>query len=385
MKPDAYSGLTGSGAGYAVACPAREAFPKCRTTSEYAERGNIIHAYCRVIGLYPEKRAEALLTISDDDIRATCEGINLDAALEGLTVRGYEVAFALDVKKYSCRLIGHNIDRKYNDYLVAHNMEPLGPWEIPFTVDVLADWNGVPVELDYKTGQHIGDPAEHWQRKISAAGVMFYSETTSAISRVAYIHDDGSVTPDGAPFEYIDAVDTCDELARGIEAVWKARAMLALGEHLTVYPDREAQCKYCDCFNICPYWTNLVKGASGRLAEIKNGPDLSELSPEARGQIFDYVKDVLKVAGELEDRLREHVLREALPVDDKTEFRAETRTGRKYFDAAAARGLIVTLLGRLGIVEGDIQTTLESLNKKGKDYPEVRKRKRELPVVKKAS
>lgn len=381
-----WSGLTGSGVGDACACPTREALPKCNATGTYAMRGNALHDFAKKVGKNPECRAQALLDIEDEDWRATAARMDLSSALVGLNPKGFEVAFSINVKDYTCRLIGYDIERKYEEYLALTNQPPLTLWEIPFTVDLWAETDdGIPVELDWKSGQSIGDPAEHMQRRLSAAGLMFYMNTDEAISRVGYIREDGSIIPDGCPFFYADAIATCDEAVKGIQAVLAARALLASGVMPPVNPDRDRQCHYCDSFDYCPYWNNLIKGAGDGLREITKGPDLNAVSAEKRGQIFDYVKDVLKVATELEKKLKEHTYRGPQPVDEKWEFRAENRSGKTYFDGAAARGLIVTLLGQLGKDEKEIEKKLAELNKKGSDYLEVKKRKRELPVIKKAS
>lgn len=379
-----WSGITGSGAGPATACPAREAFPGCHDTGERAERGNVLHDFAKKVTIKPDSRSQALLDIDDDEWRATAMGMNLEAALYGLKVKGCEVAFVLDVKNYSCRLIGHDIDRKYEEHLAATGQAPLSKYEIPFTVDVWAETeeDAIPVELDYKSGQYIGDPTEHMQRRLSSAGVMFYADGVEAISRVAYIHNDGSIEPDGAPFYYADAIETCDTLARTIDRVEAARVMFQSGVMPEVYPNRDEQCRYCSAFDVCPYWTSLAKAASGKLRAITEGPDLSTLSLEVLGRVLDETKDILKVATELEGRLKAFVYKTPLPVDDKTEFRSELRKGKSYFDAAAARGLLVTLMGRLGDSEEEIDRKMRGLNKIGADYSEIRKRKRELPLLK---
>lgn len=373
--------ITGSAAYDVAACPPRAAFPTCREPAgERADRGNELHAFARNVTVDPDNRESHLAQVSEQ-WRHTAAGMNLDAALDGLSVEGCEIAFALDVKERTCRLIGENIDRKYQEHLAASGQPPLSKYEIPFTVDVVgtSDALGCPVELDYKSGQSIGDVEEHGQRRISAAGLMLYHGADTAISRVAYIWDDGTIKHDGHEFSILDAWETCDFMVSAIDAVVEARAVVDSGRTPDVYPDRDKQCKYCSAFNACPYWNNLIRSAAGK------GID-DTITPGEEGVVYDRLKDLEKVLSSTLDKLREKALKEPLPVDDKYEFRAQDKKGRSYFDASAARGLITTLLQRLGEDDESIGAELAKLTKMGASSPEVRKRKRvDLPVIKKSA
>lgn len=372
-----WTGISGSAAYDVAACPPRVVLPKARKNGQYAERGNVLHDYCRKLGAHPSKRL-AYLAALDEEYRLTAEGIDLGDALEGIEVKGREVAYILDVKNHTCRYIGENIERAYEEYLAENNLPPLTKYEIPFTIDVegVSTVLGCPLELDYKTGMSIGDPFEHGQRRIAAAGLLFHHDVPLVVSRVAYIDEFGAVTPDGCDFTMLDAIETCDKMVRAIDAVARVREQVARGETPTVYPDRDKQCKYCDSFVYCPYWSSLLSTTAATL-------QAQGISGEP-GSVMKFVKDLIKVATELEDQLKERAKREPLIVDDENEYRAEWRDGRKYFDNAAARGLIIQLAGRLGEDEKQIEQRLAGLNKQGKSYQEVRKRKRELPVIRKA-
>lgn len=381
MTDSNWSGLTGSGVGPAGACPAREALPKARMDGEAADRGNVLHEFCRCVTVNPAVREQALAAITEEDWRRTAAGMNLDLALEGLIVLGCEVAFVLNVDKQTCRKIGTNIGRRYADHLKATGQEPLGEWDIPFTVDVLARYGETPVELDYKSGQHIGDPALHMQRRISNAGLLFHYDATSAISRVAYIWESGEIRPDGCESFYMDAVQLCDEVKDIIMRVRATRALVAEGHIPPVTMNRDEQCKYCDAFMYCPGWAGLIRGAKQQLSNI---PDLAEIDATTKAEIFDYVKDVLKAAETLEKVLKEHIYRQPLPLDDEYEFSAKDQKGRSYFDQSGARGEIVKLMGRLGHSDTEIEAALAKLQKEGAPTPVIRKRRR-LQVIKQAS
>lgn len=363
-----WTGISGSAAADTAACPARAAFPKAVTSGSYAARGIALHRYAQQVTDKPEGRKAYLDEITDPEWRMTAEGMDLTEALKGIKVKACEISYCVNVKDKTCRLLGINIDRQYEKYADP----PMTRYDIPMTLDVEGQMedDGVPVELDYKSGQSIGEVEEHGQRRISSAALMFYYETAEAASRVAYIEEDGAIRHDGCRFTYLDAYEFCDIMVEAIDRVLAARALVAAGGTPTVYPDRDKQCRYCSSFAVCPYWTGLIRGAKDGLQA------LTVITPEDAGAAMEYVKDVLKVAGELEDALRERAMKEALPISKTHEFSASLLDGRKSFDAPAARGLIVTLLGEKGLTDEQVDAKINSLTKQGADYFQVRKRKR---------
>lgn len=369
-----WTGTTGSAAGDVAACPPRMAFPQCRTSSSAADRGVELHRFAEMCTRFPDRRDEFLKEMSEE-WRLTAVSMDLanaHAELDG-TLMDCEVAYVVNVKERTARRLGTNIDRDYAKF-------GLTKYDIPLTID-LEDTvlGGVPCEQDYKSGRYVGEPSEHFQRKLSATALMFHHGTSEAVSRICYIWEDGTTKLDGCEFTLIDAWETCDVMVTAIDRVVEAKELLAAGKVPTVYPDRERQCKYCSSFSVCPFWSNLISGAAERLA---TAPDFTAVPPEEKGRWMDYVKDVLKVANAVEETLKEHAKREALPVDDTWEFSMASKKGRSYFDNAAARGLLVTLLGREGMSPEDIDKKLASFNKRGIDVEEVRKRKRSLDIVK---
>lgn len=365
-----WSGISASGAGAAILCPTRLALPQVRTTTEAAERGNYLHEFARLVTVNPACREAALLEIPEQ-FRHTASGMNLDAALDGLTVIGCERAYALDVKARTVRFIGENIGRNYE------RDQPLGRYEVPYTMDVEAliqlGGHSVPAELDFKSGQSIGDPAEHWQRRICASGLMLFRDTATAISRVAYIWEDGRIVPDGTEFSIIDVEDFCDTLVATIDAVHEARAMLAEGRMPTIYPSDEA-CAYCPAMLYCPQFTNFAKAMLGKLQAVEKGPELSSLSLEELGAVWTMAKTAEKIVENLLPNLKKIAEEKPLPVGPDHEIRPLTKS-KKRFDQSKARGLITVLLGRLGVEDEEIQSQLEKLQVVG-EYQEFRKQRK---------
>lgn len=370
-SPEGWSGISASAAGATIECPARLALPQARATSDAAERGNELHAFARIVTVNPSGRDQALLDVPEK-WRHTAAGMDIALALEGLQVVGCERAYALNVNDRTVRFIGENIDRGYNEELKRQGQPLLGRYEIPFTIDVEAFHGATPVELDYKSGQSIGDPSEHWQRRICATGLMIYHDTPTAISRVAYIWDDGTIHPDGTEFSILDAEDYCDILVKAIDAVWEARRLFSNRIMPTVYPSDTA-CKYCPAVMSCPYQTNIAKSMLGKLQAIENGPELSALTPEELGQVWEMAKTAESIVTPLLKNLKGIADTTPLPVGPGHEVRWQTKS-RKYFNDAAARGMIVTLLGRLGHSDEEISSQMKKLEGKT-EYREYRKLK----------
>lgn len=358
-----WTGLSASGVGAAIICPSRLVLPAAHTSSDAAARGDSLHEFARICGKTPEARDEALKAVPDD-WKFTAEGMNIQQALEGLTIVGFERAYALNVKTGVVRFIGEDIGRDYNGTLAKNGQAPLDKYDVPFTIDVEGRSNflNMPTELDYKSGQNVGDPAEHWQRRICATGLMLYYDEPTAISRIAYIWMDGSIHPDGCEFSILDTEEFLETCVRTIDAIEEAKRTFASGRMPVINPDEEA-CKYCPALTSCPYWTNFAKSMLGRMQAIENGPELSELTPEEMGKAWEDAKKAEKIAEMTIKALKLMASKNPFPVGEKYEVRSKEKS-RTYFDDGKARGLIVTLMTRAGSEPQEIEQQLEAL--KGK-------------------
>lgn len=376
MNEETWCGISASSAGATIGCPGRLALPRVNETSDAAERGNILHAFARIVAKNPAAREQALLEVPEEH-RLVAERLDITGALSDIKPIGFEMAYALDVKNRKVRFIGENIDRDYNGVLERSGKPLLGRYEIPFTIDVEGFIGDTPVELDYKSGQYIGDPAEHWQRRVCATGMMLKHETASAISRVAYIWQDGSIHPDKHEFTILDAEDYCDKLVAAIDAVWAARRTLAGGTMPTLNPSDD-NCKYCPAMTSCPYYLNVAKAMLGRVVEIEKGPDFAELTEEELFRVWTDLKQIEDVVDKQLKRMK--VLAARKPFGDSQYEIAPSAKAKASFDADGARGMITLLLGKLGYSEDEIAAKLAKLTKKT-EYNEYRKRKRSLPLA----
>lgn len=354
-----------------IGCPTSFALPQVRESGEYAERGNILHEFCRTVGANPECRAQALLDIEDEKIRATAAGIDLEAALDGIMVVARERAFVLNVKTQKVRIVGDNIHRKYG---------PLEKYEVPATQDVTGFVTGtVPCELDWKSGQSIGKIADHWQRRVNAVVLMLHYETPTAISRVGYIWEDGSIHSDGHEFSSLDIDDFCNEIVAAWDAADAAVALLATGVMPPLGPS-EDNCKYCPAFSSCPFQTNFAKAMLGELQAVEKGPDLTALTPEQWGRAWGMMKQAMKIGEKLE-KAGKLAATSAPLIDGDYEIKPKWEAGRMSFDASKARGEIVKLLQAAGADDEAIAEKLKSLHVQGASFAKFPRTRRAMPVA----
>lgn len=381
IEEDGYTGASASGVGPMIGCPPRMVLPQSRTTGEYAIRGNIIHNFCRLIGYNPDNRAAALAEIADEKIRRTCEGIDLTMAFAGLTTVAFERAYILNVKDRTVRVAGDNLERHYNKALISKGMAPLGKYDVPATIDYVFMEGGTPGELDYKSGLSIGDPEVHWQRRICATALMIHYETATAISKVAYVKEDGEIVLDGCEFSCMDIDDFCDEVVAAIDKVCEAKAMLARGVMPTVYPSDD-NCKYCNALTSCPYYTNLAKSMLGTLKAVESGPDLRTLTSEEMGKLWAFMKDAERILKNIDTVGKMMAEKAPLIIDDEWEVKPSWQAGRSYFDDSKARGEIAKLMYANGSTEEQVAAKIKSLTGVGKSFAKFPKTRRVLPVMK---
>lgn len=382
ISEDEYTGASASGVGPMIGCPPRMALPQSRTTGEYAVRGNIIHNFCRLIGFNPDSRTAALVEIADEKIRRTCEGIDLTMAFAGLTAVAFERAYILNVKDRTVRIAGDNIERHYNRALVSQGMAPLGKYDVPATIDFVAMHGEIPTELDYKSGLSIGDPEVHWQRRICAVALMIHYGTPTALSKVAYVKEDGEIVLDGCEFSCMDIDDFCDEVVAAIDKVVEAKAMLARGVMPTVYPSDD-NCKYCNALTSCPYYTNLAKSMLGTLKAVESGPDLRTLTSEEMGKLWVFMKDAERILKNIDTVGKLMAETSPLIIDEEWEVKPSWQAGRSYFDDSKARGEIAKLMYAMGSTEEQVTAKIKSLSGTGKSFAKFPKTRRALPVVNK--
>ena len=244
--------LTGSALDRAEACPASCALPSAKSTSAYAERGQVIHEFLE--RLQSMDRDASLEQVEDDDDRAACAAIETD----GLPIGGYaaEVAFAFDTETCEARELGRGLGRDYSS---------AKPSEICGTIDVVGVAGDLAYVGDYKSGWGTIIPA-HKSRQIHLAALC-----AATIYKAKDVVGDVICTRPGAkPWTSRGHFDSFEIglIAREIQdirsRVIDAKEIIAAGK----IPDvvEGDHCRYCPSIHRCPAKVALA-------LELGGGPD----------------------------------------------------------------------------------------------------------------
>lgn len=330
--------LTASNADRVVACPASEVLPHIKPPPGLpAAKGNSLHGYFQRMSMGMD--VSTYLQDMEPEWRQIAINTDIRIALMDLQVIGVEMAYILDVEKRTVTFLGSDIGREYEKYLGRK----LTKYEIPYTGDVEAVCDGVPVELDWKTGQHLGEIEERWQRRIGAIVMALKYDAMEAQSRVVYVDAKGAITPEEHTFSYKELMSFCDTLKATKDAEEDARIMLSQGMMPTVFPDSERQCRYCPARDYCPSTTALVRQFTNEpLTPVQVVEKLRALSPREQGGVMLKVKAAKRIIEAAEEFLKERAKDTPLPADDGYIYDVLEKA-HSYFDAEAAREKLIEL------------------------------------------
>jgi hypothetical protein len=246
--------LTASSLPRAEACPASCSLPQVRTPSSAdASRGTTIHAYVEN-ALY--KGRDYAISLVPDDLRATCEGIDLGRLFgqDGGLV-SCEVPLAYDAATDTARFLERGAHRDYRG---------LGPTEIPGTADVIETW-GEPVERvrisDLKTG-FAQVSSDTLQLAFYGLAVARIFGLDSCDVRIIQLDERGGTKIDERTYDAFDLLTIAGRIAETLERVEAARVLVAQGRE----PDTRTgeHCNYCQVGG-CPSRLGLARGVLGDL------------------------------------------------------------------------------------------------------------------------
>lgn len=316
--------LSGSALQRLWACQGAAVLPQVDRTSPFAEAGTAKHSYFR--NLKRMDREEALALVSDE-YRELCEAVVVDdlpLSEEFLA----ELAVAYDVDTDTCREIGEDKDRNYG---------PLGPREIPMTLDLAADGEEYVFVGDYKTGRGYVTPARRNLQLRAGALAMARLKGRSA-ARVAIVH----VREHGQPFYDVAHFDAFEleliaaelrELMNRVEAAREADAAgaspaLATGEH----------CRYCPSFQFCPAQTVLLRQVVAEPERVTQELK-AMLTPETAGRAYLRYQAVKTVLREVEKSLRAYAAEHPIPLGDGA-FYGPVAREKEVLDAEVVREVL---------------------------------------------
>ncbi len=268
-----------------------------------------------------------------------------------------EQAYAIDMATGGISFLGDNIERKYQEACKKLYRRELRVTEIPLTLDVEATHKktGQPCALDWKSGQYTKPARELWQMKLQSYVLAVKYDAPSVLSRVVYIEPKGNVWIDEHVFNRMEL----DLIPGEVLAIMNR---VAQADGSTVYSGD--WCKFCPALLTCPATTALAPLFITDLEGMTSGTMTLAHVGKAKAKLT-LIEGMAKKAKE---RLNAIINEKGeVPADDGYVWRS-TEQSKAYFDAAAARGLLVQL--------GATDAQLAKLSSKTSTYPVIRRSKK---------
>ncbi len=332
-----------------IACPSWLALPsRVNRSTKYNDRGHNAHGFTRAI-IAGVAKDDALAEVSDPALRETCRMLDWDKLCGDLDDLETEVAYAIDVKARTARLIGTNIGRDYHG--AARRLgQPLGPNELPGSLDITGrrKTDRRRVVTDTKFGyQDVEEIESNAQALFFAAVFVLMDGEAEVECRMAKIKPSGDVWNDVAVFTAWDVDCYLDALEDALDRANQAKRLVLVGG----VPDFHAgdHCTYCPGADSCPSKTNLARAMLGDLQALDGAIEVMS-DQQARGayeKAHDQIKPVLD---RILEGLKERARRSPIPLAEGLELR-EAPYSKQQPDFAAA----VTLARSLGATEAQIK------------------------------
>jgi hypothetical protein len=274
-------------------------------------------------------RALALAEVPDAD-RPIAAVLDLDHLPVDLRA---EVAFAWDWRARRGRLLGQGLGRRY--HALPSGIAPLGPTEVPGTVDVLGlGEGGVVLVGDYKRGRtRYPRPGELLQTVLGGLAACDVFGADRAVLDLHYLREDGQ------HFTVRDELDAWDleigaaRFARAMDAAVAMEPLAAAGATLPLVTGRH--CRYCPARKNCNATTALVRELPERFEGILKEGRWNDLALDRRARRYHLLVGLKSL---VDDLLGEaYIDAAAHPVDlgDGTVLRAEPYEREKLVGDAA--------------------------------------------------
>jgi len=279
----------------ALACQPSETLRHVRTPSPHAKRGSALHKFMEIY-VSTNRDREAALAAIHEEFRAEAARIDVGNFAFPAEV-ATEVAVGLDLLRQEAR----TLDVAYRAY-----PDPASPWETHGTLDLIGrdgdhgDKDGM-VVLDYKFGFAETESTDGMQLALGAASALALEPSAErAWVGIVRLVDGVMLKPYMRTEPY-----TRDSLRPVIERALTWAAKFRAGELSRTY-EMGDHCRYCPAFRVCPAQVHLLRGG---FAEDNDA--ITDL-PAAYERVTRLDR-ALRVA---KDQLREHALREPIPMGD---------------------------------------------------------------------
>lgn len=243
-----------------------------------------------------------------------------------------EVKVAINVATGEGRIIGEGSGRDYG---------PLGPFEIPGSIDVLGVEGDAVIIIDWKTGYKDVDPAErNWQMWGYALAACRALGKSRAIIRIAYTNQPGQPIDE----HEIDAFDLADFATRLHQLnVREARLTLAYKGGETPTTNEGNWCRHCASKSICPSKVGLlVQIAEKGLAVIGD----TAMTQERAVAAYEQLVRVEMLVKDARDRLNTYVDETGpLMLGNGRAYGRYVRNGNERLDGNVAVQAIAQVVG----------------------------------------
>lgn len=334
-------------------CPAWLALPHVERENEDAAAGTQRHGFVRAV--LEGTPVEVALDSVDPENRRTCVlldwsrlGSDLETPLET------EGAYAVDMRARTARYLGANIARGYDVAARAHG-GPLGPWEVPGSLDLAGMSRTHPrrlVILDLKGPWADVTPSiDNGQGKFFAAAKFLLDEEDAIDEvefRIAHVKTDGGVWGDRAIYSRLDVDTYLDAYEEALERAGTAKRLVVAGQTPDVATGDG--CKYCPAFEACPSNLALARAILPELAAID--ARIGAMTIDEVGAAFEIAHDrIAPLLKRVLDPLKERVLRDGVaPYPDGKRCAKVSAYPQDRF----VQRLAIALLAQLGATKDQI-------------------------------
>jgi hypothetical protein len=341
---------SGSTAEALARCPPSHVFPRHEAHSEKAGRGTLGHG--KLARFFNNRVA-----LDDKRLSKVVQEVCVDVGC----ARG-EAAFAVDVKRRKARLIGVDIDRKYDEVLAKNGDPPLSKYEIPTTFDIDGLKDGVPWARDWKFGVH-STPMQLTLQAVALTSL--YPDAPEVDVGFVYIDlDNNSHEEDSKLVSLFDLDADCELLVKAIDSLEAIDENLKKG----VLPSTAegSWCQYCAAVPHCPSRMALVKAL---IPTLEVHDMLDALTPEQVGMAHMKLKQIKGLVEKMDDAIKERLEAEgSFPLPNGKKLILSEVRGREYAKVYEVKQLLKA--------KGCTTEEIGALFSKGKDYYQKKEVKR---------
>jgi hypothetical protein len=298
------------------ACAASVALPRVDRPSEYADRGQAIHAYVDAVlsGIPPQVALDQV----PEDHRFVCSRLEWVKLGGDLSEVETEVAFAIDMRDASVQRLGRKLGRAY----------VVNEHQLPGTLDIMGvRLDGVPVVIDLKTGWGDVAPAKENPQLLFFASVLQTVTRKPAVEvRIVRINAEGQVGYDSHEVTRFDIDSYIDDLCDGFREARDLEAHVDSGGSPDVTVG--AHCRHCDSVDWCPAYTRLALAVAGETDALVRA--ISNLPDDKAGAAWTTARQVETTLGIVLDGLKLRARTRPFPVGEGKVVRETTSSSVSF-------------------------------------------------------